>query len=139
MLAGFVGSGAKPAKKKKPLAPPQPLVHQYRVRCDVKLPDGPAAPRFPGEEHTRKVSDGHRGCLEACEREAIGRAKARGQLSECLGVAYRGLFGPGADGGWEGEGECRFWCGDVLEHELLPVHALPGAGEEEGRWQMFYM
>ncbi|KAI1131819.1 hypothetical protein F5Y10DRAFT_285309 [Nemania abortiva] len=120
------------------------LVHQYRVRCGVQLPNGPQ-PVFPGfgggEEHSRVVNDGHWGCLETCEREAIAMA-AQGLLTECLGVAYRDLVGDvlgAVSGNGEGNGECRFWYGDGREAEFLPVHSLPNAGADADRWQILYM
>ncbi|KAI0466135.1 hypothetical protein F4859DRAFT_527430 [Xylaria cf. heliscus] len=114
------------------------LVHQYRVRCDVGLPEGPV-PAFPGpgagEERTTVVGQGHRACLEACERAAILMADD-GLLRECLGVAYRDRV-DAVDG--EGEGECRFWWADKRENMFLPVNALPSMGGEDGRWQVIYM
>lgn len=120
------------------------LVHQYRVRCGVELPSGPA-PTFPGfeeggreeEERGRIVTGGRRGCLETCEREAIARAEV-GSLSECLGVAYRELGLDGSRPG-PGRGECRFWHADGKEHEFLPMHELPSAKGEGDRWQVLYM
>jgi hypothetical protein len=111
------------------------LVHHYRVRCGVALPHGhgPVFPSFRGgREHTITVHNGHRGCLEACERAAIASADD-GALDECLGVAFRVRLE-----GLDGEGECKFWAGDRNEHHFLPVESLPHGGGD-GRWQIIYM
>ncbi|KAI0108918.1 hypothetical protein GGR51DRAFT_570169 [Nemania sp. FL0031] len=134
------GSGITLAQGKKA------LVHQYRVRCGVEMPNGPD-PVFPGfgggKEHARTVTDGHRGCLETCEREAIAMA-TQGLLTECLGAAYREIIGVlggsgNGDEGGGGKGECRFWYGDGMEHEFLPVHSLRDAHLDVNRWQILYM
>lgn len=142
------GAAARGGRKKTKKG----LVHQYRVRCGVELPSGPA-PTFPGfeeggreeeEEEERErgrgriVAGGRRGCLETCEREAIARAET-GSLSECLGVAFRELGLDASGPGPGGRGECRFWYGDGREHEFLPVHELPSAKGEGDRWQVLYM
>jgi len=110
-------------------------MHQYRVRCGLSLPPGPG-PVFPsipgGREHTITVPNGHRGCLESCEREAIASADD-GALDECLGVAFRAKLE-----GIDGEGVCKFWAGDRNEHHFLPVESLPNGGGG-GRWQIIYM
>ncbi|KAI0402850.1 hypothetical protein F4802DRAFT_617281 [Xylaria palmicola] len=114
------------------------LVRRYRVRCGVALPEPPAPPPFPGfvEGAARTLArGGHRGCLEACEREAVA-ARA---LGECMGVAFRARLPTGADddgggGGGGGGGECRFWRGK--RHRFLPVDSLPGG---DGRWQVIYV
>ncbi|TGJ84522.1 hypothetical protein E0Z10_g4244 [Xylaria hypoxylon] len=139
LLSGILGSGGLAGNSEK-----EKLVHQYRVLCDVALPDGPA-PSFPdykgGEEHTKTVQGGHRECLETCERQVINMA-GQNLLRECLGVAYRPKAGAAGE-----EGECRYWCGEHKEHEFLPVDSLPsksregkGKGKEKpGRWQVIYM
>ncbi|KAI1187622.1 hypothetical protein F5B17DRAFT_399081 [Nemania serpens] len=144
--AGPLGAGATARGGGREKETKKGLVHQYRVRCGVELPSGPA-PTFPGfeeggqqqqeEERGRIVTGGRRECLETCEREAIARAEL-GSLSECLGVAYREL-GLDRDGPGPGRGECRFWHGDGREHEFLPVHELPSARGEGDRWQVLYM
>ncbi|KAI0809913.1 hypothetical protein GGR55DRAFT_145175 [Xylaria sp. FL0064] len=125
------------------------LVHEFRVRCDVDMPEDP----FPAfEEHRGNVTGGHRECLENCERQVIHMAGEIGVMRECLGVAYRDRHplegGDGVEkGGWEGEGECRYWSGG--ENEFLPVDSLPPANDKGitvaqgkgrgGRWQVIYM
>ncbi|KAI0975460.1 hypothetical protein F4678DRAFT_326352 [Xylaria arbuscula] len=113
------------------------LIHEFRVRCDVDIPDGPA-PVFPPqfEEHREQIivmGHGHRDCLEMCERQAIDMA-GTGVLKECIGAAYRGAGD---------RGECRFWWGEHDEHSFLPVDSLPASGNGGrnggGRWQIIYM
>ncbi|KAI0534687.1 hypothetical protein GGR58DRAFT_45799 [Xylaria digitata] len=139
LLGGLLGGGGLLGKSEK-----EKLVHQYRVLCDVALPEGPA-PSFPGykggEEHTQTVQGGHRECLETCERQVIEMA-GQHLLRDCLGVAYRSKAGSTT-----GEGECRYWSGDHKEHEFLPIDSLPSTsrkGKEKekgkpGRWQVIYM
>ncbi|KAI1279472.1 hypothetical protein F5Y07DRAFT_358638 [Xylaria sp. FL0933] len=130
------------------------LVHEFRVRCDVDIPEDPPFPEF--EEHRGNVTGGHRECLENCERQVIHMAGEIGVMRECLGVAYRDhsrVEGENRDrrrdGDWEGEGvgECRYWSGG--ENEFLPVDSLPPAKDKGitvaqgrgrgGRWQVIYM
>ncbi|KAI0857737.1 hypothetical protein F4860DRAFT_340161 [Xylaria cubensis] len=108
------------------------LVHQYRNRCGVDLPPGPA-PVFPGVDGGQERTTGYRRCLERCEREAILKA-GDGLLHECLGVAYKSR--PGA---LNGEGDCRFWSGDKDDNMFLPVHMFPDTSGDDNRWQIIYM
>ncbi|KAI1345788.1 hypothetical protein F5Y01DRAFT_322769 [Xylaria sp. FL0043] len=131
------------------------LVHEFRVRCDVDIPEDPF-PEF--EEHRGNVTGGHRECLENCERQVIHMAGEIGVMRECLGVAYRDrhtLEGRRDGGNWDwegegegvGEGECRYWSGG--ENEFLPVDSLTPAKDKGitvaqgrgrgGRWQVIYM
>ncbi|KAI0513034.1 hypothetical protein F5B22DRAFT_613183 [Xylaria bambusicola] len=128
LLKGLIGKGGNHPK----------LVHEFRVRCDVDIPESPVWPEWNEERHD--VTDGERGCLETCERQVIKMA-GMGLLQECIGVAYRDK--PGMGKAREGEGECRFWRGDGDKHEFLPVDSLPSAKGErrpgDGRWQIIYM
>ncbi|KAI0550460.1 hypothetical protein F4679DRAFT_594642 [Xylaria curta] len=107
------------------------LIHQYRNRCGVDLPQGPA-PVFPGVNGGQEQTEGYRRCLERCEREAILKA-GDGLLHECLGVAYKSK--PGAPN----QGDCRFWSGDKDDNMLLPVHMFPDTSGSGNRWQVLYM
>ncbi|KAI1297074.1 hypothetical protein F5Y03DRAFT_283962 [Xylaria venustula] len=85
---------------------PEELIHEFRVRCDVDIPEGPT-PVFPPEfeEHREQIivmGHGHRDCLEMCERQVIDMA-GTGVFKECIGAAYRG-----GERGRDGKGECRF-------------------------------
>ncbi|KAK5630576.1 hypothetical protein RRF57_006291 [Xylaria bambusicola] len=126
LLKGLIGKGGNHPK----------LVHEFRVRCDVEIPESPVWPEW--NEERQDVRDGERGCLETCERQVI-RMAGLGVLKECIGAAYRDKPGVGRDG----EGECRFWSGDGDKHEFLPVDSLPSAKGErrpgDGRWQIIYM
>ncbi len=127
LLGGLLGNTGPDREK---------LVHEFRVRCDVAMPEGPK-PAFPDfEEHRSVVPDGQRGCLETCERQVIDMA-GLGVLRECIGVAYRDR--PEGEGGG---GDCRFWSAEHKEHEFLPVDKLPsakGRPTDGGRWQVIYM
>ena len=133
LLGGLLGKGGKggPAGQK------QKLVHEFRVRCDVAIPEGPKPVWPEWEEERPVVKGGERGCLETCERQVIKMA-GMGLLQECIGVAYREK--PGAR---KGEGECRTWRADEDRHDFLPVDELPSApgkgGPAGGRWQIIYM
>jgi hypothetical protein len=132
LLNGLLGVGGNHRDDHKAAQTKETLVHQYRVRCGVSLPpSGPVFPGFSGgEEHSSTVPDGHQGCLETCEREAITHANS-GLLKECLGVAYRANVE-----GVDAAGECRYWVGDKKEHEFLPVDSLPSNGDQ---WEVVYV
>ncbi|CAJ2499859.1 Uu.00g027120.m01.CDS01 [Anthostomella pinea] len=111
------------------------LTLQYRVTCGVVFPaTDPVFPQFPDEVQTQ-ASD-HMGCLALCEGEAVSKADA-GDLSECIGAAFRG--------GLEGT-NCRYWNAEREEHEALPVDSLPLSRDGQGvgsgdvvRWQVLYL
>ncbi|KAI1737698.1 hypothetical protein F4680DRAFT_467967 [Xylaria scruposa] len=107
------------------------LIHQYRNRCGVDLPQGPA-PVFPGVNGGQEQTEGYHRCLESCWREAILKA-GDGLLHECLGVAYKSK--PGAPN----QGDCRFWSGDKQDNMLLPIHMFPDTSGSGNRWQVVYM
>ncbi|KAI1360777.1 hypothetical protein F5Y08DRAFT_348469 [Xylaria arbuscula] len=143
LLGNLRGKGAKgkigpfggknAAEKKK-------LVHEFRVRCDVAMPEGPQPvwPQWEEDRHETKDGGGERRCLETCERQVIKMA-GMGLLQECIGVAYREK--PGAK---SGVGECRTWRADEERHDFLPVDELPsapgkGRPRDDGGWQVIYM
>ncbi|KAI1455815.1 hypothetical protein F4805DRAFT_260848 [Annulohypoxylon moriforme] len=105
------------------------LEHSYRVRCGVKEMHGFEEGEWErkGEKKRERVTTTktQTGCLEECEKGAIGRARG-GEVQECLGAAFnRRLVSE----------NCKFWTGG--KDEFLPVERL--RGEEVGEWDLVYL
>ncbi|KAI0882342.1 uncharacterized protein GGS22DRAFT_196040 [Annulohypoxylon maeteangense] len=108
------------------------LEHSYRVRCGVRemhgFEDGEWVRKGGRVEESRQrvtTTKTQTGCLEECEKGAIGKARG-GEVKECLGAAFnRKLVSE----------NCRYWTGG--RDEFLPVERL--RAEEVGEWDLVYL
>ncbi|KAI1209295.1 uncharacterized protein F4807DRAFT_102786 [Annulohypoxylon truncatum] len=110
------------------------LEHSYRVRCGVGEMHGfeegsewkaEWKGEWKGERGRVTTTKTQTGCLEECEKGAIGKARG-GEVKECLGAAFnRGLTSE----------NCKFWTGG--KDEFLPVERLRAG--EAGEWDLVYL
>ncbi|KAI1413130.1 hypothetical protein F5Y13DRAFT_198872 [Hypoxylon sp. FL1857] len=103
----------------------QELEHSYRVRCGISDSDWMQGAEGADRRERIATAPDQTGCLQQCEKEAIGRARDK-EVKECLGAAWHRRLP---------RDNCRYWTGG--RDEFLPVDGLRSDGD--GEWDLVYL